>query len=867
MTSTIKFYSLPKEFKDKNAIFDSNFETYLNRYNTFTISNFQYIKNQLRLSIKVSLNQDHAQPLFNQQEHIDYVRILNEGSLVEEIPYYYFVINQRWRGEETVELELEMDTLNTFKNQYTLSNKTLITREHKDRFYSETSTPRNIIQSTTNIDITYTHDIAFKNPSEFSTGIIFRAVSQDAEINVYIYDKYGNRVNSTGFQLTYLRYIYLTKVLGQWQLYIDIANIDDLSTDNPFINLSTIYAQGGFVAMQFYQQTAGDEIEVYQYALTNVFEGYVVLSQAVKEYRRIIDYVPEGFNPVLFKKSESLLLDGNNYNNWYLLYANKNAVPSTDADYVNPVECYLISDEEIKITTKDARTRILYATELPYDAYGGKRLTIRWDDKDSSGNNIRFNIPNAVSGSMTQNGVYKIECYRPQGSNIFSDVVVFTRNSSTRTYHNKSYISLTNVNYAHISTYGNAMISQNESPYYIGSGVSDTTYTFNTIKDVDFTNSVIIKCIALPYSPMEALVNTEVIDHMPDSFDAITNAQINGTYLKLESLINTSFDYVKLFDNNPYYAMWVDYGEEGYFTPAKSQSRNIFYESKLFSSEFYEPKFVYDSFTFSFRLEDIDTDVLFANNDYRLFAVRYVVSKNVISKFMFQFTQYILKRSIQDYDNILVVERNNEKALYNNAYINYIRTGYNFDIKNKNRTMLTAGVNLGASIIGGATQTALGGEFAPAQGVGTLTSAFTGLFNNIMNAKAMDDQINQKLLSASRTTTAVSGADDIDILEAYSSNKAKLCFYECSDIMKEELYNFFYYCGYATHRYGAIDSTSRLYFNFVQANIDYSYTNNIPSEILEDIKMKYGEGVIFMHYVDSDYDLSFQYENWETSLL
>ena len=41
--------------------------------------------------------------------------------------------------------------------------------------------------------------------------------------------------------------------------------------------------------------------------------------------------------------------------------------------------------------------------------------------------------------------------------------------------------------------------------------------------------------------------------------------------------------------------------------------------------------------------------------------------------------------SLEDYDNIVAVARNNEEVLYSSQYLNYVRTGYNYDVKAKQR--------------------------------------------------------------------------------------------------------------------------------------------------------------------------------------
>lgn len=40
-----------------------------------------------------------------------------------------------------------------------------------------------------------------------------------------------------------------------------------------------------------------------------------------------------------------------------------------------------------------------------------------------------------------------------------------------------------------------------------------------------------------------------------------------------------------------------------------------------------------------------------------------------------------------DYEDYLLVNRNNEETIFSNDYLNYIRTGYNYDKKVREQTM------------------------------------------------------------------------------------------------------------------------------------------------------------------------------------
>lgn len=50
-----------------------------------------------------------------------------------------------------------------------------------------------------------------------------------------------------------------------------------------------------------------------------------------------------------------------------------------------------------------------------------------------------------------------------------------------------------------------------------------------------------------------------------------------------------------------------------------------------------------------------------------------------------------------DYEDYLLVNRNNEETIFSNDYLNYIRTGYNYDKKVRERTISKN--NLDASIM------------------------------------------------------------------------------------------------------------------------------------------------------------------------
>ncbi len=113
--------------KEQNAIIDD-----LNNYlSTLTpvaeYVEYQYVKQGLDIELKFPLSQANSNSLtFN------YVRIKNSDQA--DMFWYYYPDRPVWIAENTVKVQLSLDTLNTFKARLAMTNKTHILRQHKDRF-------------------------------------------------------------------------------------------------------------------------------------------------------------------------------------------------------------------------------------------------------------------------------------------------------------------------------------------------------------------------------------------------------------------------------------------------------------------------------------------------------------------------------------------------------------------------------------------------------------------------------------------------------------------------------------------------------------------------------------------------------------
>lgn len=133
---TLRLYNSSKIEEGKNFKFDEMTDSsgeLLPELGTkvYEEENFQYQRIELDKKIKVEIDQAAA-----------IVRTINYAAITETVgtgqtkTFYYFVRNARQIAQKTVELTMRLDTLNTFAEgtDYTISSKTKIAREHKNRF-------------------------------------------------------------------------------------------------------------------------------------------------------------------------------------------------------------------------------------------------------------------------------------------------------------------------------------------------------------------------------------------------------------------------------------------------------------------------------------------------------------------------------------------------------------------------------------------------------------------------------------------------------------------------------------------------------------------------------------------------------------
>lgn len=607
-------------------------------------------------------------------------------------------------------------------------------------------------------------------------------------------------------------------------------------------------------------------------------------SASSRVYKEKIDRYPEGLECNLLRTSSTLVApDVGGMQNWYLSYSTKNDL--TSSNITNPVSVKVIPEDSLSIN--QSSSNVVTSSSLE----DGKHYLV-FSNENSGGYFEQYptyilgnDMPNSTDEFVSVFDFYKNDNYvRLTGYRVNksdgSKSTFLTATSDTS-------LTLSGISKVRIisSSYDTGAVNEYEYAVQVTEGYFSvgSSPTLTKFSDYDRSDSKLMKIIELPYAPFQESLTSGSLD-IPTGFSVV------GGYLYADSfdtefkqrisLEYKPFDFTTIHSSIPKLA-------DVNFAPSSS------YDPKIHHSDFYSIKFVYDSYSVQYRMED-----MIPNSDtlaYEPYLDIYFQATNTInSKFLFTlkpsnrgYTYY----SDQDYPLIILAARNNEKTIFTNDYLNYIRTGYNYDLK-KNSASITASILSSAvSIGGGLLASATGGPLGAAIGIGAAASGIGSAISVINSAYQNDTSMKSKLQTLAFQSTGVSGSDDLDLFKGYNSkNKLRVMIYEPRDDVKSMLESLWYYYGYKTNRFGKPDFYSRYWFNYCQgdvnfyfktnkvgsreADITYHNENGMTDEMYLDFKNRFTEGVTVLHYrsltLGSEtrifYDFAQNLENMEMSV-
>ena len=432
------------------------------------------------------------------------------------------------------------------------------------------------------------------------------------------------------------------------------------------------------------------------------------------------------------------------------------------------------------------------------------------------------------------------------------------------------------------------------------------------IETVDRTDTRILSILKLPYAPVDIVINEETEEfQLPaeiEKVSAITwQNQKSNSYLKIKSNYLSAFEKDIMFPKG-----FLDYAfmKKSEITDV----RKLEAESALYRSDYFQFRFVYDSFSYPLQYELLDENYLkTVYNTQGPLTIKMVTTSTMNSRFLFDFNNngkgYVYGYKDQDYPYIMNVARNNNVATYNSDYINYIRNGYNYDVKAKNAAVLNAELGIGASAVstglqifglGGTVRSLSKAAAAAKEGIefetwaqeslgtdstvgitagniaqykaqleetqnklrtsttlalGQAYTGVTGIINGVQQIQLTEANFQQKQHAIKQASVSVSGSDDIDLLSYYSKNRMKVERWECSDRMKKALGDLYYYQGYSTQEQKIPTHNNRKWFDFLQCQADIKNTKNLDQKFIDNIKDRLSIGVTYYHNVNGQWDL------------
>lgn len=764
----------------------------------------------IKNQLEIEIKIDMSQTNANPITNFAYVEVTNYG---EGRSYYYYIKEVEWRAYSTCKFVLVMDVLNSIKygTDYALSPKTKINRQHKNRLVKVGD---NSITTFVDFEPTVSPDLYI------GTKIKIFIDDVEEEFEVILLD-----VLYTGPNLIYQYKIEYNERLG------------DLLVRGVFGSITV----------------AGDV-----FLCEGKFEDTTI--NPLNYYRKI-DLLSENIPCGQYHDLDSDTLIKNPFNDsdWYLIYATDNVPTTTDLN--NPLRCYLCTNKSLMIRPNQPAVQGRIYPEM---LETGRYYYYRFEEYSPTIPPMHM-ADGTLIDRVGDSSFYSYVLFYKAGDKIIVAAVSPTQNQTVN-YGPTDFLTITadcactyKNSFDIIPPVPSAPASPTQTFYF----ADYPQFTLKTIKDIDRTDSKIVKIIKLPYAPYNFTYEGEILI-IPDEWELGSFQSKN--LLKLKDL-NTKFNYD--FDssaNNINNFLILN------SAPDYTSLRDDIWESKIYHSDYYMPKVVYDSFAFGFNMEKVDLKYVHEHRSDSKLKLTFTCTTTINSRFMLQFPQYkCAQLGTQDYNSVMPIIRNNEIALYNVPYINYIRTGYNYDVKTKNRqtavNAMTFTLGLVSTLAALAMPTsALTVPLVIGMGASTVKS----LVSTISSASQSEQNIQQKLQEAQAQGASVAGSDDVDLMSEYTSNRASLMTYKTSDVMRDLLLDLFYYTGYADNTMGVPNLSTRKWFNFVACDAIITLVDgqkvNVSDEIQRELIGIWKSGVTVLHKVDGGYDMDQVKENAEVSI-
>ena len=408
-------------------------------------------------------------------------------------------------------------------------------------------------------------------------------------------------------------------------------------------------------------------------------------------YLRKIDKYNEGFNPAKVQKVNETPINSTIGGKWYLVYMSN---PATTQDKTgNPMfmgllgtTSYLIAKagagtNDVSINLEDDKIYMITDSSVGEGAsitfsYAGAALTrtVKFGET-SSNKTVR-----AVKFGKNYPGLdYKdYKLWYTGDTYPFS----FSEESNIGGGQTPTKVVLHNIRSIHVvpnTDYYASITSIDKMDALPITQVNAGTFpalSTTPYRDFDNSNSRLSKIIELPYAPVSITKNADGTYN----FDGCTfNYGYNIMQINTDRLTASVKEDTRLQD-----LLYITITN-----PTATDKPNINLESKLYSSEFYDYAYYYDTDKQPIRLEDISTNMLNCSIN-----IHYNTTTTMNSDKQFYFAIHnATYNEMQPYELYLNCARSTEKMILNDSYAEYIKNGYNYDLWNQKRSEKLATIN------------------------------------------------------------------------------------------------------------------------------------------------------------------------------
>lgn len=430
------------------------------------------------------------------------------------------------------------------------------------------------------------------------------------------------------------------------------------------------------------------------------------IKNGVTYYQREFYLDGDGIQPQLYRTSEETITDSKADSDWYLLYMANNAPEAVRGDQY-PVNAFLIGEEDnssVSVTsytldvTKLDSTKIYWFGKNVSESYASGNVYLPNGDKYEI--KEAFYI-GAVSGTKN---FYLAQAKGNGGSKQLASGIksgVF-RFDSIKDIDVTAMSSLPTILQGPLASIG-GRITAAKTGTVTPSPVTSTD-GLNNILTVDRTDTRIISIIKLPYCPSNVNIKEGIL---PAECERTSVSWQNGQqayYLKVKS------DFLQPFENE------IELGRQRFFeenyvvgTLLTGDTKQPTAESALYRSDYLQDRFVYDSFVYTLQNERLQRNQFQTTNP----KIKMVTTGTMNSRFLFDFNNenngFKYLEADQSYPHIMSIARNNNITTFNSEYVNYMRNGYNYDVKAKNAALLSAGLGITTGILNTGVSIATGG--------------------------------------------------------------------------------------------------------------------------------------------------------------